>query len=232
MNRTSKAKRPASAESIARLAENGHDISSYFTNKGKMMPPLVSKSAAAVTGSDIAARGLEDYRRHTRRIMHQVHQKDLVYEFFFVFARFERALLSKGYVLERNKAVFADWEKFAKDRAQEFNPSLTKQLQKAVGYYEQHPPKKEVIYLGRPKFKEAPRHEKERLVRLVRMLKIVRNNLFHGEKVSVLLEGDSQRDKELLEYGLTILYACLYISTDIGKKFFRGAEPELEENEQ
>ena len=40
MKRTSKTKRPISAESIARLADNGSDISSYFTNTGKMMPPL------------------------------------------------------------------------------------------------------------------------------------------------------------------------------------------------
>jgi ribbon-helix-helix CopG family protein len=39
MKRTAK-KRPVSAESIARLADNGQDISVYFTNKGKMMPPL------------------------------------------------------------------------------------------------------------------------------------------------------------------------------------------------
>ncbi len=32
-------KESASAESIARLAEEGQDVSSYFTNDGKMMPP-------------------------------------------------------------------------------------------------------------------------------------------------------------------------------------------------
>jgi hypothetical protein len=40
MKKTSKTKRSVSAESIARLADNGKDISSYFTNTGKMMPPL------------------------------------------------------------------------------------------------------------------------------------------------------------------------------------------------
>jgi hypothetical protein len=40
MKRTAKTKRQVSAESIARLADNGQDISVYFTNKGKMMPPL------------------------------------------------------------------------------------------------------------------------------------------------------------------------------------------------
>lgn len=39
MKRTGK-KRPVSTESIARLADNGQDVSIYFTNKGKMMPPL------------------------------------------------------------------------------------------------------------------------------------------------------------------------------------------------
>lgn len=33
-------KRPISAEQIAKLAEQGKDISRYFTNKGKMMPPI------------------------------------------------------------------------------------------------------------------------------------------------------------------------------------------------
>ena len=37
MKRISKTKRTASAESIARLADKGQDISAYFTNKGKMM---------------------------------------------------------------------------------------------------------------------------------------------------------------------------------------------------
>lgn len=42
MKKPSKTKRSVSAESIARLADNGQDVSSYFTNKGKMMPPLDS----------------------------------------------------------------------------------------------------------------------------------------------------------------------------------------------
>jgi len=39
MKRTSRAKRSVSAESIARLADKGADVSTYFTNQGKMMPP-------------------------------------------------------------------------------------------------------------------------------------------------------------------------------------------------
>jgi hypothetical protein len=39
MKRTSKSRRTVSAESIARLADKGADVSAYFTNNGKMMPP-------------------------------------------------------------------------------------------------------------------------------------------------------------------------------------------------
>jgi hypothetical protein len=33
-------KQPVPAETIARLADKRQDVSSYFTNTGKMMPPL------------------------------------------------------------------------------------------------------------------------------------------------------------------------------------------------
>jgi hypothetical protein len=42
MKRTSKTKLTVSAESIARLADKDAEVSAYFTNKGKMMPPLDS----------------------------------------------------------------------------------------------------------------------------------------------------------------------------------------------
>jgi len=40
MKKTSSTIRIASAESIARKADKGEDISSYFSNNGKMMAPL------------------------------------------------------------------------------------------------------------------------------------------------------------------------------------------------
>ena len=40
MKRTSKTKRTVPAESIARFADKGADVSTYFTNKGKIIPPL------------------------------------------------------------------------------------------------------------------------------------------------------------------------------------------------
>lgn len=40
MKDTPKKKKPASAEAIARLADEGKSVSSFFTNKGRMMSPI------------------------------------------------------------------------------------------------------------------------------------------------------------------------------------------------
>jgi hypothetical protein len=42
MKKTSRSKGPRSAESIARLADRDEDVSVFFTNAGRMMPPLES----------------------------------------------------------------------------------------------------------------------------------------------------------------------------------------------
>jgi hypothetical protein len=50
-------KQPVSAESIARLADDEQDVSSYFTNNGKMMPPLQNDG---IDPSEDAIEGLNE----------------------------------------------------------------------------------------------------------------------------------------------------------------------------
>ena len=40
MKSTRNRKRPVSADAIARRADRGEDISGFFTNSGRMMPPI------------------------------------------------------------------------------------------------------------------------------------------------------------------------------------------------
>jgi len=40
MKNTSRKKKPISAESIARLADSGKDVSRFFTNSGRRMEPI------------------------------------------------------------------------------------------------------------------------------------------------------------------------------------------------
>lgn len=104
-------------------------------------------------------------------------------------------------------------------------------MREALTYYEEEPPKKLCVESGKLVLKETRRQEEQRrLQTLLISVRRVRNNLFHGEKIGVLLEGDSPRDVKLLEHGLTILYACLSLSTELRNKFY--AEAELEEEEE
>jgi hypothetical protein len=73
MKKTSRTQQKVSAESIARLADKGQDISAYFTNKGKMMPPLGS------LGIDLNKDMLEELNEAARKL--KVSQQALVKRF-------------------------------------------------------------------------------------------------------------------------------------------------------
>jgi hypothetical protein len=40
MRKMTQERRPVSAETIAKMADRGENVSSFFTGKGKMMPPI------------------------------------------------------------------------------------------------------------------------------------------------------------------------------------------------
>jgi len=73
MKKISKSKRAVSAEAIARLADAGKDVSSYFTNKGTMMPPIqsvdVDFNQDMLNELDEAARALNVSRQAMIRLL-------------------------------------------------------------------------------------------------------------------------------------------------------------------
>jgi hypothetical protein len=73
MKKTSKTKRSVSAETIARSADDGQDVSSYFTNKGKMMPPIASD------GFDLNQEMIEELNEAARKL--KVTRQDLIKRF-------------------------------------------------------------------------------------------------------------------------------------------------------
>jgi hypothetical protein len=157
---------------------------------------------------------------------------DLVYEFFFVFSRFEHALSTTNYLTEGKTGVSPDWNKFARDINDLFQADLSVEVRKAICYYEEAPPKKQVVDFDSLTWKDVVPQTEYQLEKLLLLIRRVRNNLFHGEKLGTLLEGDSERDTRLLTHGLTILYACLQTSSDVRKKFFSEIEWETEDEEE
>lgn len=67
MKSARKKPKPVSAESIARLADRGKDVSRFFTNSGKMVPPVqrvnVDFSAGMLNELDAAAQELNISRQ-------------------------------------------------------------------------------------------------------------------------------------------------------------------------
>jgi hypothetical protein len=67
MRKARETRKPASAEEIARMADRGKDVSRFFTNDGKMMPPIqrvnVDFTAAMLKELDDAARNLNISRQ-------------------------------------------------------------------------------------------------------------------------------------------------------------------------
>jgi hypothetical protein len=67
MKRTRKAARPVSADAIARLADQGKDVSGFFRGKGRMVQPIqrvnVDITAAMLEELDKAARDLNVSRQ-------------------------------------------------------------------------------------------------------------------------------------------------------------------------
>lgn len=67
MKKTRSGKKPISAEAVARRADNGKDISRFFTNSGKMMKPIqrvnVDFTAAMLEELEAAAKELNISRQ-------------------------------------------------------------------------------------------------------------------------------------------------------------------------
>ncbi len=67
MKKTRKTARPVSADAIARLADQGKDISSFFKGKGRMVQPIqrvnVDVTASMLEELDKAARDLNVSRQ-------------------------------------------------------------------------------------------------------------------------------------------------------------------------
>jgi hypothetical protein len=62
MQTTRRQRKPVSAESIARLANEGKDVSRFFTNKGRLMGPIQRVNV------DLAAGMLEELDRAAKEL--------------------------------------------------------------------------------------------------------------------------------------------------------------------
>jgi hypothetical protein len=94
------------------------------------------------------------------------------------------------------------------------------ELHGACLYILYNPPLKQVIVSDSTAWETPIRAQTESDIEfLLRMVRCVRNNLFHGGKHNIELFEDTQRTEFLLRNGLVILHECLRLAPHIKHKF-------------
>jgi hypothetical protein len=126
------------------------------------------------------------------------------FEFFFWFSRFEAALKEAGFLRREQEGQAAEpgWDSFVAEYAAKY--ALTKSGEKLIQLAPERQevgPGKQLVW--RPVGMDDCKSE---LCRVVRMLKTLRNNVFHGGKSGGAGWDQPDRTATLLEAGTTELH--------------------------
>lgn len=144
--------------------------------------------------------------------------RELLLEFFLSFGRFEYALKATGYFVrrpenqERLPAAEPDWDRFAVSLRDKFDASRTEELARACRCLSESPPNRQVIVNDAPAWETPARGTQSEIEFVLRMVRTVRNNLFHGGKYNIELHESTERTELLLQSSLAVLNECLTLA--------------------
>ena len=138
-------------------------------------------------------------------------ERHLLLDFFLTFSKFEYALKNSRFKRRaRHAGAEPDWNGFISNVAPNFKQNENSSLEEACKFYLDNPPRKQVLLNNELAWKTQSQQDNEsEEAFILRMVKTVRNNLFHGGKHNAGLHEDSERVTLLLTHALEIL---LYVS--------------------
>ena len=117
-----------------------------------------------------------------------------------------------------------DWDRFAVSLRDSFSADKTDKLREACEYIELSPPFRQVI-VNNDILWETPIGPEggKQIEFLPRMIRCVRNNLFHGGEYNNLgIQEITERIERLLKSSLIILKECLALSPAVSKAFYEA----------
>lgn len=128
----------------------------------------------------------------------------LIFEFFYKFARFEFALKECGYLVSKTPGSNAkpNWQEFARKYAVDYSGSAASDALIAAA------PMKQIVDSDGRSVVFTPlmyTEDVSLLEKVVNLLNVTRNNLFHGGKHGPNRWEDEKRMRELLPLGCIIL---------------------------
>jgi hypothetical protein len=156
--------------------------------------------------------------------------RELVLEFFLAFSCFEFALKNAGFAQPSSRkngrlpSVNPGWDSFAASVRGKFQRNRNPKLNSACEYILENPPLEQVwIDNGLAWETNNPCESVSEVECLLRFVRRVRNNLFHGAKFSGDAFEDTSRQEMLLKNCLLILAECLEISPQVQSVYKSGA---------
>lgn len=142
--------------------------------------------------------------------------RELLADFFMTFARTEYALKRAQYFRgTEGRPPTILWDKFAKTIAAELFATKEPAVRGAIDYLAENPPRKQVVK-GHELSWESPQESEDPsrdAVLLIKSVRTVRSNLFHGGKEAK--EMLAERDRRLLISCLNLLSYAVSLEKDV-----------------
>ena len=158
------------------------------------------------------------YQRQT--LTHPDVDSELIRNFLFIFARIEYALKRAGFMIKGKDEAVADWDSLANSLKGEIHPNRNSEIRSAVEYLNEYPVEKQVVTNGQLGWRRIHRKEHEHLEQwLLRIVRVVRNNLFHGGKFPDKQVYDVSRDNSLLKASIVLLCEIIHLSPEVSNYF-------------
>lgn len=147
----------------------------------------------------------------------------LVYSFFATFARLEYALKRSGYAREaRHGGAEPFWDEFIKSVEPHWTQVEDPAFLAACDFLLRSPPRQQVLRGNALDWKETePRINETDASFIVRCVKRIRNNLFHGGKFPIPTGpvDAPERDGRLLGHGLVVLHGVVAMNERVRDYF-------------
>ena len=143
--------------------------------------------------------------------------KDLIFEFFVTFSRFEYALKSNSFFTVN---ATPDWDKFVNSIKEKFDRTISEEINNAVEFLIQNPPRIQYVDSGLVAWNDRIIDKNTPLLNRLRLhICDIRNNLFHGGKFDGDFEPEISRNYELINSALLILNNWLTLNNQLRRDF-------------
>ncbi len=151
-------------------------------------------------------------------------ESDLILNFFALFSRFEYALKRCGFCINNKTFAEADWDSFSNKMKGLFSKIEDEEFKSAVSFLESEPPRKQLALKGVLTWGEpiAPGDGETDEKYTLRLVRAVRNNLFHGGKFPGKVAEETARNEKLIKSSMDVLEKCLDLNPELRNVFLEG----------